>query len=100
MWIAITSGRRSRRECIDALELAADMPGTTRTAKSQRSRIAVLNRQRPDVELVTLMPRGCVGPLSLLMPSMMGEEKQLSKQVQRVAKLLRKNREGVGGVYV
>ena len=92
IWIVITSGCRSRRECVIALELAADLPGTTRTAESQHSRFAVIKRQHPDLEVVTLMSRGCIGQLNLLMPSMTDEEKVLRKQEQRVTKLLRENR--------
>ncbi len=89
IWIVITSGCRSRRECVIALELAADLPGTTRTAESQHSRFACIKRQHPDLEVVSLMSRGCIGQLNLLMPSMTDEEKVLRKQEQRMTMLFR-----------
>jgi len=91
IWVVSTSGCRSRRECIVALDIAADLPGTTRTAESQHSRFAALKRQHPDLEPITLMSRGCIGQLNLLMPSMADEETLLRAQGQRATKLLRKN---------
>ena len=100
IWFTLTYRCRPLHECVDAVELAADLPCHTRTAESQHSRVASLKRHHPDMEVAALLSRAAVGQLRLLMPCLTDEERALKREAAKLAQLRAKNPNKVSGKHL